>query len=85
MTRVQQDRYRELLRCVRQWMWIKARKWSGSAHDDPQGTNIRPGGLVPFCPTCPQPEVNLPPEWESDTELYVLPFNYLGAVDLTSV
>ena len=45
--------------------------WSGTAHDDPQGRSISAGGLVGFCPACPQPTVNLPPNWKDDTQKYV--------------
>ncbi|KAH8079451.1 hypothetical protein BXZ70DRAFT_901686, partial [Cristinia sonorae] len=62
------DRYRELLRCVRQWIWIRARMKSGTAHDSPDGKDIKPGGLVTYCAACPQPGVNLPEGWELDRE-----------------
>ncbi|KAH8070292.1 hypothetical protein BXZ70DRAFT_1013340 [Cristinia sonorae] len=68
------DRYRELLRCVRQWIWIRARMKSGTAHDSPDGKDIKPGGLVTYCAACPQPGVNLPEGWELDREswMYVI-------------
>ena len=43
---------------------------SGLGHEtekDPQ-----PGDLAIFCPACPQPDINLPQEWESDSKRYQL-------------
>lgn len=61
-----QDRYKELLRLSRQWNNLKLRKWAGYGHkpDDP----VSEGGLVNFCPACPQPGINLPDGWEEDPE-----------------
>lgn len=60
------DRYRELLRVIRQWRNLKALQRSGYAHS-PSDT-IPNGGLVLFCPTCPQPGVNLPENWRDDPD-----------------
>jgi hypothetical protein len=30
------------------------------------------GNLAIFCPACPQPDINLPKEWESDPKRYSL-------------
>ena len=41
---------------------------SGLGHEaekDPQ-----PGALAIFCPACPQPDINLPHGWESDSKRY---------------
>ncbi|KAH8091438.1 hypothetical protein BXZ70DRAFT_898857 [Cristinia sonorae] len=64
------DRYRELLRCSRQWSWLKLQKWSGAAFDDPEGQSPAPGGLVSFCAACPQPGKNLPQEWQREPDQY---------------
>ncbi|KAG1895644.1 uncharacterized protein F5891DRAFT_984083 [Suillus fuscotomentosus] len=50
------DRYRELMRTVRQWRQCKLYKWHGFAHknDEP-----KTGDLALFCPACPQPGINL--------------------------
>jgi hypothetical protein len=37
----------------------------GFAHNN---QNMGPGSLAMFCPTCPQPGINLPENWEEDPE-----------------
>ncbi|EPS98310.1 hypothetical protein FOMPIDRAFT_59073, partial [Fomitopsis schrenkii] len=59
------DRYRELLRCSRQWRNMKHRKWNGFGHD--QG-EVPAGGLALDCVACPRPTVNLAPGWENDED-----------------
>ncbi|KAI6037476.1 hypothetical protein EDC04DRAFT_2604711 [Pisolithus marmoratus] len=51
------DRYRELLRVSRAWRNLKLLKWKGSY---PGSCNPDHSGLVLFCPTCPQPGINIP-------------------------
>lgn len=63
------DRYRELMRVAREWRNIKLRQRAGVSHDNPE--TIPDGGLVPFCPACPQPDVNLPANWKEDPDQYV--------------
>ncbi len=53
-----QDRYRELMRVSRQWRNLQALKRSGFGHD--VDTSHQPGDLAIFCPTCPQPGINVP-------------------------
>ena len=65
-----QDCYRELMRVIRQWRDLKHRKWRGFAHSDERP--IPKGGLALFCPACPQAGINLPEDWQSDRERYVL-------------
>ncbi|KAI6009701.1 hypothetical protein EDC04DRAFT_2871369 [Pisolithus marmoratus] len=57
------DRYRELMRVSQLWRDLKYRKWFGFGHD----TELDPGegGLALFCPACPQPGINLPPDWKA--------------------
>ncbi|KAG0692326.1 hypothetical protein DFH29DRAFT_882655 [Suillus ampliporus] len=45
-----------LMRVARQWQQLKLLKWNGFSHDrrDPKD-----GGLALFCPTCPQPGINV--------------------------
>lgn len=62
------DRYRELLRATREWRNLKARQATGFAY---RSDEVPKGGLVPFCPTCPQPGVNLPEGWKNDPNQYV--------------
>ena len=63
-----QDRYRELLRCTRQYRNLKHLKWHGFGHDI---TMLGLGDLAVLCPACPQPGMNLPDDWEKDKEQYV--------------
>ena len=65
--------YNEFRRMSRLWRWMKRLKWNGFGHN---GRNpikdIVPGELANFCPTCPQPGINIPDDWkkEADTFLY---------------
>ncbi|KAG1778007.1 hypothetical protein EV702DRAFT_968763, partial [Suillus placidus] len=56
------DRYRELMRVSRLWRDLKNRKWFGFGHDMESGPG--PGDLALFCPSCPQPGINMPLLWE---------------------
>ena len=58
--------YHELLRISRLWRWIKKLKWAGFGHDRTNPCSPAPGELANFCPACPQPGVNLPPDWKDD-------------------
>ncbi|KAI5992355.1 hypothetical protein F5J12DRAFT_907402 [Pisolithus orientalis] len=55
-------------------------KWFGFGHDKEQ--DPRQGELALFCPACPQPGINLPPDWktqyDSDTIMrqYVMDGNF---------
>jgi hypothetical protein len=64
------DRYRELLRISRQWRYLKYQKWHGIGHDFISETSemseaVAEGSMAIFCPTCPQPGINLPDDWKS--------------------
>ena len=58
--------YHELRRMSRVWRWLKKLKWAGTGCSS--GDNVIPtaGGLANFCPTCPQPAINLPDDWQLD-------------------
>ncbi|KAG6864254.1 hypothetical protein C0991_011049 [Blastosporella zonata] len=60
--------YRELRRLSRSWRWLKKVKWAGFPHTGKDFMEPGPGELAIFCPTCPQPGVNLPSNWEDDAE-----------------
>jgi hypothetical protein len=49
------------MRVSRQWSDLLSRKRSGYGHDD--GSSPNKGGLALFCPACPQPGINTPPNW----------------------
>ncbi|KAH9474718.1 hypothetical protein JR316_0013183 [Psilocybe cubensis] len=56
------NRYAELCRVSRQWRNIKTRKWFGHIDD----SKPERGSLALFCPTCPQPGINLPENWREE-------------------
>ncbi|KAG2741530.1 hypothetical protein P692DRAFT_201842254 [Suillus brevipes Sb2] len=56
------DRYRELMRVSRLWRDLKNRKWFGFGHDVESSPGS--GDLALFCPSCPQPGINMPLLWE---------------------
>ncbi|KAG1764090.1 hypothetical protein EV702DRAFT_1051462 [Suillus placidus] len=60
------DRYRELMRVSRLWRDLKNRKWFGFGHDTESGPG--PGDLALFCPSCPQPGINMPLHWKQKYE-----------------
>ncbi|KAK7694425.1 hypothetical protein QCA50_001611 [Cerrena zonata] len=60
------NRYRELMMISRQWRNLKSRQRAGYAYR--RADAIPAGGLALFCPTCPQPGVNLPEDWIDDPD-----------------
>ena len=65
------DRYRELMRALRQWRDLASRRRAGLPFDST--VQLKPGSLALFCPACPQPGVNLPENWRDDLQQYVPP------------
>ena len=63
--------YNEFRRMTRLWRWMKKLKWAGYGHNGKSTTDIKAGELAIFCPACPQPGVNLPPDWKEDVNRYV--------------
>jgi CxC2 like cysteine cluster associated with KDZ transposases len=60
------DLYNEFRRMTRLWRWMKKLKWAGYGHNGKDPLNVGRGELANFCPACPQPGVNLPPNWKED-------------------
>jgi len=58
--------YHEFRRMSRLWRWMKKLKWAGYGHNQQNHLNPPPGSLSIFCPTCPQPKMNLPDDWKLD-------------------
>jgi hypothetical protein len=56
------------MRVSRMWRDLMARVNSGLGHEGK--AELQPGGLAIFCPACPQPDINLPKEWDEDPERY---------------
>ena len=54
------------MRVSRVWNDLTARKRAGYGHDAALAAKPPPGALAPFCPGCPQPGINLPPDWERE-------------------
>jgi hypothetical protein len=59
------NRYAELCRVSRQWRNLKYRKWFWLLDD----LNVKRGKMGLFCAACPQPGVNLEPDWKAEQEL----------------
>jgi hypothetical protein len=54
------NRYVELIRVSRQMRKLQVSKRFGEIYQD----SSPPGSLAIFCPACPQPGINLPPNWK---------------------
>jgi hypothetical protein len=62
--------YHEFRRMSRLWRWMKKLKWAGYGHNQQDHLNPPAGSLSIFCPTCPQPKLNLPEDWKLDKNRY---------------
>jgi hypothetical protein len=60
-----------MLRVSRQWRHIHNLMFFGFGHDTDKEPG--PGDMGLFCAACPQPDVNLPPDWQEDKEELVTP------------
>jgi hypothetical protein len=58
--------YHEFRRTSRLWRWMKKLKWAGYGHNQQDHLSPPAGSLSIFCPTCPQPNKNLPDNWKLD-------------------
>ncbi|KAK7442561.1 hypothetical protein VKT23_016159 [Stygiomarasmius scandens] len=58
-----ENRYRELLRMVREWRLLKTLKRHGRGHDPTGYKGTRDGECVVRCAACPLPGINLPLNW----------------------
>lgn len=65
------------MRVSRAWRDIIARIQAGYGHTTED--LVGPGSLAIFCPTCPQPRVNLPDGWEKDKRRWAV----VGNLDFT--
>lgn len=64
--------YHEFRRMSRLWRWMKKLKWAGYGHNKQDHLKPPAGSLSIFCPTCPQPALNLPDDWKLDKNRFVL-------------
>jgi hypothetical protein len=53
---------------VREWRHLKMLKRSGRGHDPAGVEATKEGQLAVLCPACPQPDKNLPRNWEDAGE-----------------
>jgi len=63
---------------VREWRHLKLLKRAGRGHDPTGVMGTTSGGLALLCPACPQPNINLPDNWEDapkETRYVSLLFN----------
>ncbi|KIM63572.1 hypothetical protein SCLCIDRAFT_116995 [Scleroderma citrinum Foug A] len=67
------DRYQEMLRVSQIWRLLKLMKWQGCHEGSP---DPGPGGLVLFCPACPQPGVNI----SSDEEVNLADWKFSRSI-----
>lgn len=58
------NRYAELNRSTRQWRNLKYRKWFWLLDN----LNAKRGQMGLFCAACPQPGINLEPDWKADQQ-----------------
>ncbi len=63
--------YNELRRMSRLWRWMKRLKWNGFGHNGKDPMLVEPGELAIYCPTCPQPGINIPDNWKDDSNRFV--------------
>ena len=52
------------LRIIHEWWNLKLLKRGGHAHDPSGVSSTKPGELALICPACPDPNINLPADWE---------------------
>ncbi|KAF9018828.1 hypothetical protein BDZ89DRAFT_959732 [Hymenopellis radicata] len=75
------NRYKVLLRSIRQWRHVKMMKRGGRGHDEEGIEGTSEGELAMQCPACPHPGINLPSNWrQMPTKLKFL-YRLLLAVD----
>ncbi|KAK0458061.1 uncharacterized protein EV420DRAFT_1620865 [Desarmillaria tabescens] len=60
------DRYQAFLRVMREWRHIRALKRFGRGHESSGIQGTKQGELALRCPACPQPSINLPPDWNKN-------------------
>lgn len=73
--------YDEFRRMSRLWRWMKKLKWAGYGHNGKDAMDVDSGELANYCPTCPQPGINLPQNWKEDVHRYAMTKNH----DLTNL
>ncbi|KAJ6517357.1 hypothetical protein C8R47DRAFT_1172779 [Mycena vitilis] len=59
------DRYHEFVRMTKQWRNVRMLKRAGRGHDPLGIANTAQGECALLCPACPQPDINMSPDWAS--------------------
>ncbi|KAI0691764.1 hypothetical protein BC835DRAFT_1256150, partial [Cytidiella melzeri] len=62
------DCFKPFLRLIRQWRHLKMLKRAGRGHYANGSKTTQPGELCVTCPACPNPDVNLPDNWQSASD-----------------
>lgn len=62
----------------REWAYLKMHKRAGRGHEEDGCQGATDGELAILCPACPQPDINLPADWESAH----LPYATTSCVDI---
>lgn len=65
------NRYKVLLRCLRQWRHVKLCRDSGRGHDETGIAGTADGELAFVCPACPLPGKNIPDDYATQTNACV--------------
>ncbi|KAG2019723.1 hypothetical protein CC2G_005137 [Coprinopsis cinerea AmutBmut pab1-1] len=76
------DRARELRRVGRQWLRLNDLARHGFSHT--QKTPEK-GSMALFCAACPQPGINLPDDWEEDTEKWKYTRSFVADGNFTCI
>lgn len=53
---------------MRQWRHLHLLKRAGRGYDAEGANGTNPGELTLLCPACPQPGINLGPNWKKNCE-----------------
>ncbi|KAF9471316.1 hypothetical protein BDN70DRAFT_939041 [Pholiota conissans] len=70
------DPYQQFLIVMRFWRILMAKEHLGQAHGIDILTPRRPqGNLLVFCPSCPEPGINMEPQWE-ETPMHLRHLNH---------
>ncbi|SJL15638.1 uncharacterized protein ARMOST_19142 [Armillaria ostoyae] len=74
------DRYQAFLQVLREWRHIRALKRFGRGHEPGGIQGTKQGELAFCCPACPQPSINLPPDWNQNLATHWL-YHLFLAID----
>ncbi|KDR67025.1 hypothetical protein GALMADRAFT_106020 [Galerina marginata CBS 339.88] len=80
-TKIPRDRYRTLLRIIREYRHIKMLKRAGRGHSVGGAAGTTQGECAVICPACPHPGINLPNGWEKAPENMRFLYTLFLAID----